>query len=261
MMSKSFSDQAARAAWDRGADAWQQFVRCGADYYRIRVHGPALLEACGLRPGEAVLDAGCGEGYFSRELARHGAVVTALDLSPRLLDYAREEEVRNPLGIEYLEGSASRLERTFEADRFDAVVSCMAVQDMSEPAPFLRGARVVLKPTGRLVFSVPHPASDTPVREWEREPVGRKLVLKVDRYFESGPTECHWNMKRLAYPWRTPCWRRTLEEWASLIAEAGFLIKGLCEPRPEPGSIETWPELEDCSRMPYFLILSLVMGR
>ncbi len=258
MMSEWFDDEAARGAWDEGADAWQQFVRSGADYYRTHVHGPALLEACRVKLGASVLDVGCGEGYFSRELAREGAEVTALDLSPKLLGYAREEEARAPLGIEYVEASATQLDRIFGASRFDLVASCMAVQDFSDPQPFFHGANVVLKPTGRLVFSVPHPASDMPVREWERDAEGRKVVLKVDRYFETGPTECHWNMERLAYPWRTPCWRRTLEEWTSMTAAAGFLVEQVHEPRPRPETVEASPALEDCTRMPYFLIVRLV---
>jgi len=260
-MDNQFDDAIARASWDRGADAWQEFVRSGADYYRTRVHGPALLRACRVTPGQAVLDAGCGEGYFSRELARRGVHVTGLDLSPRMLEYAREEEDREPLGIDYVEGSAVQLASMFEPGRFDLVTACMAVQDMSEPGRFLDGARTVLKETGSLVFSVPHPLSEMPVRDWERDGAGRKVVLRVDRYFETGPTECHWNMKRLAYPWRTPFWRRTLEEWTAMTSNSGFVVEQLTEPRPSADAVATWPELEDCARMPYFLILRLSKRR
>lgn len=255
-MIEPFGDSLARDAWDHGADAWQQFVRSGADYYRIWVHGPALLEACSVQADERVLDAGCGEGFFSRELARRGARVTGVDLSPRLVQYARAQEAATPLGIQYREGSAADLD--VSPAQFDLVTSCMAVQDMSDPLAFFRGAHRALIPAGRLVFSIPHPCSDMPVREWERDQAGRKVALKVDRYFETGPAECDWNMPRLLYRWRTPFWRRTLEEWTAMTAAAGFVIERLHEPRPREELLSNMPELDDCARLPYFLILRLL---
>ena len=62
-MSKNpnFTDEHAREAWDKGADAWEDFVETGKDYYRHSVHGPALLEICGPVGGLDVLDLGCGQ--------------------------------------------------------------------------------------------------------------------------------------------------------------------------------------------------------
>src|SRR5437867_12700733 len=42
-----------------------------------------------LKPGMAVLELGCGAGYFTKELARSGAEIVAIDVSPELLEIAR----------------------------------------------------------------------------------------------------------------------------------------------------------------------------
>src|SRR2546428_12340802 len=42
-----------------------------------------------LKPGMAVLELGCGAGYFTKELARSGAEIVAIDVSPELLGIAR----------------------------------------------------------------------------------------------------------------------------------------------------------------------------
>jgi SAM-dependent methyltransferase len=260
-MSRPLDDAASRDAWNRGAEAWQQFVRSGADYYRTLVHGPALLAACGVRPGEAALDLGCGEGYFARELARAGAHVTGIELSPALIEYARTEEARAPLGIRYVEASAAALDAHVAPGAFDLVSSCMALQDMSDAGAALRGAARALRADGRLVFSVPHPATETVFREWERDSAGRKQALRIDRYFDAGPAVCHWNMKRLAYSWETPFWRRTLEQWVDAIRAAGFVIEQLVEPHPDAALVALRPELEDCARVPYFLVFRLTLRR
>jgi hypothetical protein len=68
----------------------------------------------------------------------------------------------------------------------------------------------------------------------------------------------HWSMPRLLYFWDTPCWRYTLTEWSELIARAGFLIRRLLEPRPTANQVRQYPRLDDCYRLPYFLIFDLV---
>jgi 2-polyprenyl-3-methyl-5-hydroxy-6-metoxy-1,4-benzoquinol methylase len=257
-MTESFADSHVRDAWDAGAEAWLTFVRSGADYYRLRVHGPALLAACEVRAGERALDLGCGEGYFSRELARRGAHVVAIDLSPKMLEFASEQEGYDHLGIEYRLGSATDLGQQFEPAAFDLVTACMAVQDMSDPAACMKGSAHVLRAGGRMVFSVPHPCTDAPGRVWVRDAEGKKGPLMIDRYFETGPVVFEWNMKRLLYPWSTPYWRRTLAEWTAMTAEAGFLVRRIHEPRPSAEDVEAMHKLDDCARLPYFLIFDLV---
>ena len=43
-----------------------------------------------------------------------------------------------------------------------------------------------------------------------------------------------------------------------MIAGAGFLIRQLLEPRASAEQVEANPELDDCARLPYFLILDLI---
>lgn len=242
-------------AWEVGADAWEEFVESGADYYRIEVHGPALLEACGDVTGLRALDIGCGQGWFSRQLARKGATVTGIDLSSTMVSNARRHEREEPLGIEYLEMDAALSHESWSAANFDLVTACMSIQDMADPEAAIRAASQLLPANGRLVFSLPHPFSEMAYREWERDQDGAKLSLKVDRYFESGHGILHWDMERLQYAWETPRWRLTLSEWVTVLRDAGFALIAIGEPRPTREQVAQRPELEDCRRLPYFLVL------
>jgi 2-polyprenyl-3-methyl-5-hydroxy-6-metoxy-1,4-benzoquinol methylase len=253
-----FTPETARQAWDEGAEAWEEFVESGADYYRTEVHGPALLDACEPGSGSRVLDLGCGQGWFTRQLARRGAQMTGIDLAERQLANAQRHEDEDPLGIGYLLLDAGQAAEHLPAGSFDMVTACMSVQDMPDPGRAIRSAAALLRPGGRLVFSVPHPATETADREWERDAEGRKLALKVDRYFDSGVGTLRWDMPRLRYAWETPRWRHTLEEWAGLVTGAGLLISGIREPRPTTEQGRSRPDLDDCARMPYFLVLACV---
>jgi SAM-dependent methyltransferase len=250
-----FSSDRTRLAWDAGAEAWDEFVESGADYYRTEVHGPALLVACGEVGELPVLDLGCGQGWFSRQLARRGARVIGVDLSPAMLAHARRHEKEEPLGIEYVELDAAQVHRSWAPASFELVTACMSIQDMSDPKEAIEGAARLLPIGGRLVFSVPHPFSEMAYREWERDEEGNKLSLKVDRYFDSGPGTLQWDMPRLRYSWETPRWRLSLSEWSTAVRGAGLVMAGLREPRPTAEQVARRPELEDCRRLPYFLVI------
>ncbi|MDP9372378.1 MAG: class I SAM-dependent methyltransferase [Chloroflexota bacterium] len=250
----------ARAAWNHGARAWDTFVERGDDYYRTEVHSPTLLAACGEVAGLRVLDLGCGQGYFSRRLAQRGARVTGVDLAEGQIANARRHEADQPLGIEYHLRDAARVGEHWPSGSFDLVAACMALHDMPDPLSALRSARTVLVAGGRLIFSIPHPCTDTPFRQWERDELGGKIALKIDRYFASGSRVTRWNMDRLQGPWETPYWHKTLAEWSGLIAEAGFLIRRLHEPRPTQEKVAQNPNLDDCYRLPYFIIFDLVLA-
>jgi len=79
-----------RRAWNESAEAWEDFVEGGLDYYRLEVHGPALLAACGPVKGLQVLDVGCGQGHFSRRLASKGARVVGINVADKQIEIARK---------------------------------------------------------------------------------------------------------------------------------------------------------------------------
>lgn len=255
---RTFTNNDARAAWNAAADAWDEFVESGADYYRHDVHGPALLSACEPVKDLTVLDLGCGQGFFCRELAKRGAKVIAIDLADQQIAHAKLHEEQEPLGIEYHVMDATKVAEHFHDRCFPLVTSCMALHDMSDVRGVLRSAFAVIVNGGRMVFSIPHPCTDTPFREWEMDHGGNQTALKIDYYFESGPAICRWNMKRLKYPWDSPYWRYTLTEWSEMISEAGFLIHRLHEPRPTKEQVRQNPYIEDSYRLPTFLIFDLV---
>jgi 2-polyprenyl-3-methyl-5-hydroxy-6-metoxy-1,4-benzoquinol methylase len=250
---ENFSVESVRAEWNAAAAAFADAQATGRDIYRLEVFGPAQAELCGPVRGLRVLDLGCGAGYFAREMAKRGASVTGLELSPEMLRYAIAKEERDRLGIRYLLGDAACVLEQVEPDSFDLVTSCLALQDMPDVPAVLRAAREALVRGGRIVVSIAHPCTDTPFRRWEKEANGAKQWLCVDRYFERGPMTYRW--QGWSYEFSTTALHATLEDWLAWFLAAGFSLRGLREPVPSPEAVARHPELEDCSRVPYFLLL------
>src|SRR4051794_6707697 len=77
-----------RRIWDAKAEYWDARMGEGNQFQLVLV-GPSSERLLAIRPGETVLDAGCGNGVFSRRLASLGARVVGTDVSERFLERAR----------------------------------------------------------------------------------------------------------------------------------------------------------------------------
>ncbi len=102
--------------------------------------------------GKKVLDAGCGTGYGSAELAQEAGSVTGIDLSSEALDYAR---ANYPLAnVSWAAGSCIRL--PFCSASFDVVVAFEVIEHLEDPATFIAECARVLQPEGLFIVSTPN---------------------------------------------------------------------------------------------------------
>jgi 2-polyprenyl-3-methyl-5-hydroxy-6-metoxy-1,4-benzoquinol methylase len=102
-----------------------------------------------VRPGERVLDVGCGEGSFAAELARAGVEVVAIDVAEEPLRRARE---RHPeLELRLVEEAGW----PFADASFDAVWAGEVIEHATDTAAWLSELRRTLRPGGRLLLSTP----------------------------------------------------------------------------------------------------------
>lgn len=121
---------------------------------------PALLALCEPIAGLQVLDLGCGEGYCSRELRRRGAgEVIGMDLSQEMIAAARSQESQDCLGIHYQVGCATDLSQ-FGDRELDLVIAVFLFNYLTieQTQQCMAEVARILRPCGRFIFSVPHPA-------------------------------------------------------------------------------------------------------
>ncbi|MBD3286508.1 methyltransferase domain-containing protein, partial [candidate division WOR-3 bacterium] len=162
--------------WEENAEAWTKLSRIGLDVYRDLFNTPAFLVILPDVDGLRGVDIGCGEGYNTRKMAELGAQMTAVDIAPTFIRYAKEAEGKNPMGIRYLVSSG--IELPFEDKSFDFAVAFMSLMDMAEPDKAIREVFRVVKPGGFFQFSICHPCTDTPHRKWVDDEDGNHLALE-----------------------------------------------------------------------------------
>ena len=110
-----------------------------------------LVRHAKVKAGDRVLDVGCGTGVVAITAARLGAKAVGLDLTPELLDRARENARISQVAVEFHEGDAERL--PFDDGCFDAVLSQFG--HIFAPRPEIAVAEMlrVLKPGGTIAFA------------------------------------------------------------------------------------------------------------
>jgi ubiquinone/menaquinone biosynthesis C-methylase UbiE len=117
----------------------------------LEPHGEALAAACNLTPGSTVLDVAAGNGNFALAAARRGAIVTASDLTPRMVELGQARAASAGLHIEWAEADAEQL--PFADAGFDVVASVFGA--MFAPRPELVASELfrVVKPGGLVAMA------------------------------------------------------------------------------------------------------------
>jgi SAM-dependent methyltransferase len=110
-----------------------------------------LVRFAGISSGARVLDVGCGTGVVTITAARLGARVEAIDLTPQLLERARENARIAKVDIEFREADAEDL--PFRDGEFDIVVSQFAHIFAPRPEVAIAQMLRVLRPGGTIAFS------------------------------------------------------------------------------------------------------------
>ena len=104
--------------------------------------GEPVLQLLNPKPGETVLDLGCGDGELTLKLIDAGCNVIAVDSSPAMV----ESSLAKGINARMIDGQHLEFEGVF-----DAVFSNAALHWMTQPREVIAGVRRALKPTGRFV--------------------------------------------------------------------------------------------------------------
>ncbi|HYH79978.1 MAG TPA: class I SAM-dependent methyltransferase [Longimicrobium sp.] len=206
---------ASMRAWDAAAGDWTAAVRGGLDPARA-VTDRAIAKLVRQVPPGPVLDAGCGEGWLSRELAGHGVSVTAIDGAPRMVALAAEAcPVADYRWVSFAE-AADEPRRLGGA--FGTVVFNYSLLE-ERVTPILDAAGSVLFPYGRILIQAAHPFAADPAGGGYRD--GWRVLDQAAPGVPLTPPQ----------PW----YFRTFSTWILELRRAGLLLVETYEPLDPDG--------------------------
>ena len=221
--------------WDRYADEYQ--ATHGAFLGDVGfVWGPeGLTEAeagvLGELAGKDVLEVGSGAGQCSRWVRSQGARAYGLDLSFRQLQHSQRIDDETGVVVPSVLGTATQL--PFGDGSFDIVFcSFGALQFVSDIEVAVAETVRVLRPGGRFAFSVTHPT------RWmfPDDPSEEGLVASQSYWDRTPYVEVDPDTGTVSYVEH----HRTLGDWVTLLAGAGFTITDLLEPEWPAGHDRLW---------------------
>ena len=181
--------------------------------------GDEALRLLAPKPGELILDVGCGDGTLTARIAEIGARVIGLDSSPEMVEAARAR------GIDAFVADAEALDLEVQSERFgqfDAVFSNAALHWMLDPDAVATGIFASLKAGGRFAGEMGGYGNLSAIRN--------ALRAELDaRGFEA--------------PAQDPSWYPDVEEFTRLYCVAGFCdvqARLIERPTPLPSGVAGW---------------------
>ena len=215
-----------QSSWDRVATWYDGWVGNRGSRYHQALAVPALISLLEPQPGEEILDIGAGQGVLAPYVHQRAARYTGVDASPRLIGLARR---RHGDAGQFFVGDARRLVhvRGLSPHFYDAATFLFSIQDMDPLDQVLASAAWALKPSGRIVLAMTHPAFRVPRHSgWGYDESRNLHYRRVDAY-----------LTRMSVPMKvvsshhpaTRSFHRPLSSYVNDLARVGFAVDEMVE--------------------------------
>ncbi|MDP1624950.1 MAG: class I SAM-dependent methyltransferase [bacterium] len=228
-----------KTSWGNVAN-WYDGVVNDEDSYQNKILLPNILRIVEPAKGKTLLDIACGQGFFSHAMAAKGARVFGIDISPELVEIATKHAGH---AEEFHTMSAEDIGKLKTAS-FDAAFSVLAIQNIEHMAKAFKEASRVLKPGGKLVLVLNHPAFRIPGKSaWGNDDAAGVQYRRVDEYLSESRKDMDMNP---ANPGKemTVSFHRPLQAYSKSLANAGFSI----------ARIEEWTSHKESQKGPHKIV-------
>lgn len=133
---------------------WFEYLNDDCDYENWSQYLLSKLRAYPLTNG---LDVGCGGGWFTRAFSRAGYVMTGVDVSAEMLDFAQAQALKEGVRGEYLLGDITKFRTPKKFDFITAINDCVNYIPKEKLSTAFKNMKNALQKGGVLLFDVSSP--------------------------------------------------------------------------------------------------------
>jgi len=218
--------QQPKTGWENVSDWYGSYLKRG-DTFQERVVFPGALKLLAPKKGGRYLDIACGEGAFTRLVAKSAEVhVAGLDASPALVQTARSQA---PKRADYHVLDAREQPWPIEPASFDGASCLLAIQNIDPFEPVFSGAARILKSGAVFVIVMNHPCFRIPRQSgWGWDEARKLQYRRLDRYLSplEIPIQAHPGSAPDVKTWS---YHRPLQDYFAALSKRGFSVDALEE--------------------------------
>lgn len=204
---------------------------------------PKISEMLGNVAGKTILDAGCGNGYWVRRLARQAKKVIGIDNSSELINNAKS--VQNPSNAEYY--AADLLKSINLSDLyFDIILSSMVFHYLSSIGNAVVEFKRMLKPNGQVVLAIQHPIYQYHFRAQMKAGGDYNLFSKPVGYFNRKAVR----QTIMSGKATIEIYNRPLSDYIRPFLRQGFVLTDFAEPEYTNELLSKVPRYKDVAEIP-----------
>ena len=228
-----------KAYWSSIAQKYDTVVKETGDQSQQLIINPVVQELLGDLNDKCVLDAGCGNGYWTRRMAETAQRVVGVDFTEELIERARSRGV--PKNAEFIIGNLERL--LLAKDTFDVVLMSMVLLDLEDLSTPIGEIARVTKQGGKVIVSTTHPCFENPPNTQSlKDDQGNKTGRVVKNYFQTGLVKDQENHYQH--------WHYKISDIINMFAANHLFVEKMIEP-----SSNGFLQNKGVDHFPYFLVM------
>lgn len=207
--------------WEKFAGQYDKAVGEEGDRWHKSVINPLVFELMGDLRGRVVLDAGCGNGYLARKIAKTAKKVIGVDFTENLLEAAKKRSKNIP-NLKLILANLEKL--PFSANSFNVILCNMVLINVENLEITINELARVLKINGFIVISITHPCFENPphtpgIKNKKGETIGRAVYS----YFPKGLVINTAEKNQLHYHY-------LLSDYINLFSQVHLYLEKMIEP-------------------------------
>ncbi|MFZ5376225.1 MAG: class I SAM-dependent methyltransferase [Patescibacteria group bacterium] len=267
--SKRTFRQKPNSSWQNVGDWYHKLVGSAGHYYHQHTILPYLKQNWPIKPGESILDLGCGQGVFARFLDNwlDNYIYVGVDLAENLLAQAKSALKNSQKSHYFFKSNAARpLEKILQPTldlakikKFDKIICLLALQNMSNGAGCIDNIGKLLKTTGNAVLIINHPCFRVPRQSgWEVNLNNKSQQRWISHYLTSIKIPIISNPGEENSP-VTWSYHHSLQDYSGWFSDAGLTIEKIAELTSDKQSQGKMAKSENRGRaeIPLFMAIHL----